>query len=76
MNKTILKKIAKDWCKSILLSNEAMVSFDKLLEDGLLTMEEVMYIQEYTDKIANSITKNNSGDTIIEIFSQYYDILD
>lgn len=68
MDKNILKKIAKDWCKSILLANEGS-SFG---DDSLLTIEEQNFILKETKKIAAKITNNPPKTNIEDIISQYY----
>lgn len=67
MEKRLLKKIAQDWCKSILLAN-GMDSFD----DDILTQEEQSYIVEECTRIANRITDRPPVFTLPEIVEQYY----
>jgi len=52
MKKAELKEISKRWVKGIIESSEAMVSF----VDSGLTNDEVNYIQNQVQKIADSIT--------------------
>ncbi|MBA3986846.1 MAG: hypothetical protein H0X63_09830, partial [Flavobacteriales bacterium] len=51
MNKNLLKKIAKEWCKGILLANDGY-SFGDSIEDGMITEEEADFIVTETKKIA------------------------
>lgn len=71
-NKRLLKKIAQDWCKSILLAN-GMDSFD---DDVLLTSEEQGYIVNECHKIAESLSDRQTRFTLPEIIEQFYTISD
>ena len=71
MDKRILKQIAKEWCKGILLSNEAS-SFDSNL-DEMLSQEEQNYIVIESHKIANRITKEDYSASLSKIVEKYYD---
>ena len=69
MDKAILKKIAADWCKSILLSNDS--SF--MVDDDILSEEECQYILEESKKIANRISKKPTLPSMMEIVGRYYE---
>jgi hypothetical protein len=73
MDKNILKKIAKEWCKGILMANGGD-SFLDAEQEGLLTMEETDYILRETDKIANRITKEEYSSSLDDIIKKYYEI--
>jgi len=73
MDKNILKKIAKDWCKGILLANGGD-SFTDIVDDGLLTEDEVDYILKETNKLAEKITKDDYISNLEDIIKKYYDI--
>lgn len=68
-NKRVLKKIAQDWCKSILLAND-MASFD----DDLLTQDEQAYIVDQCHKIAESLSDRPTIFSLPKIIEQYYEI--
>ena len=71
MDKLILKEIAKRWCKGILLANEPTCSFNA---DGeQLTPEEINYIEDECNKIAERITKLNHAINTTELVNEYYD---
>lgn len=69
MDKSILKKIAKRWCKGILTANEAAISFNRT---GL-SDEEINYIQKESMKIANSITNLDASLSTTQLVRDYYD---
>jgi hypothetical protein len=69
MDKRILKKIAKEWAKGILLATE-LQSF----EESLLDEEEQDYVVSQVHKIAESITKEESIPSLEGIISKYYEI--
>jgi len=73
MDKLILKKIAKEWCKGILLANDGD-SFGDSIESGLLTEEEADFILIETRKIAERITKEPYIASLNEIIGKYYEI--
>jgi hypothetical protein len=73
MDKNILKKIAKEWCKGILLSNDGD-SFGDSIEDGLLTEDEASFILAETEKIAERITKEAYTSNLNDIIKKYYEI--
>jgi hypothetical protein len=69
MDKRILKKIAKEWAKGILLATE-LQSF----EESLLDEEEQDYVVSQVHKIAEMITKEESTPSLEGIISKYYEI--
>ena len=73
MDKNILKKIAKEWCKSILLANDGD-SFGDAIEDELLTEEEAAFILGETEKIAQRITKEPYTSNLTDIVKKYYEV--
>lgn len=72
MNKNILKNIAKEWAKGILLSTEG-VSFDEEFED-LLSTDEEHYIINEVHKIAERITKEDYTPSLVDIVKKYYEL--
>ncbi len=72
MDKRILKKIAKDWSKSILASTD-LSNFDKTA-DELLSLEEKQYIVNEVVNIANKISKNDVAGSFENILKRYYTI--
>ena len=72
-NNRILKNIAKEWCKGILLSCETN-SFDDAIEEGYLTEEEASYIVEEAQRIAIKISKEPPSDDINDIIKKYYEL--
>ncbi|PHR23577.1 MAG: hypothetical protein COA36_16735 [Desulfotalea sp.] len=73
MDKNILKKIAKEWCKGILLANEGD-SFSDTIDNGLLTEKEAAFILKETTKIAERITKETYSTSLELIVRKYYEI--
>ena len=71
MEKLILKKIAKDWSKNILLGCDND-SFSDIEKEGKLSEEEISYIVSETHKIAERITPNNCPPSIDAIIDSYY----
>ena len=69
MDKLVLRKIAKRWCKGIIEANEAMVSFC----DSGLNEDEIEYIQEECMKIAERITKDDVPHHVNDLVKEYYD---
>lgn len=72
MDKNILKKIAKEWCKGILLANEGG-SFSDAIKEGLLTENEVDFIVGETQKIAERITKEQMTPNLDDIIKKYHE---
>ena len=68
-NKLVLREIAKRWCKGIIWANEAVVSF----QDTELTIEEIDYIQEESNKIMQRITDKPISFNVEELVKEYYD---
>ena len=68
MDKLILKKIAKEWCKGILMNND--------LTDAetaeLLTEDEMFYLQEESQRIARRITKEPAAIDLNQCIKKYY----
>jgi len=73
MDKLILKKIAKEWCRGILLANGTDSLMD-LEQDGLLSVEESSYIVEECHRIAERITKEPYEANLENIVKKYYEI--
>jgi len=73
MDKNILKKIAKEWCKGILLANDGD-SFGDAIDDGLLTDEEASFILNESYKIAERITKEPYLTSLDNIIGKYYEL--
>ena len=69
MEKRILKKIAKEWAKSILLATE----HDCEELEGVITVSEENYIVEEVKRIAERITKESYLPTLESIVSKYYE---
>lgn len=67
MDKAILKKIAQEWAKGILLATN-MDSFDEELEH-----EEQVYVLNEVHNIANRITKETASGSLPVIINKYYD---
>jgi hypothetical protein len=70
MDKLILKKIAKEWCKGILMACD--LTDEETAE--LLTEEEMDYIQKEAFKIANRITIEPQANSLNECIKKYYEI--
>ena len=68
VDKLVLKKIAKEWCKGILLANDMTDS--ETFE--LLTEEEMDYIVNESKKIANRITKEEAAICLNTCIKKYY----
>ena len=73
MDKLILKKIAKKWCKGILLANDGD-AFGDSIEEGFLTEEEADFMLLETKKIAERITKEPYKASLNDIIGEYYEI--
>lgn len=71
MDKRILKKIAKEWTKGILLACDADAIGDSV-EDGILTEDEAAYVVEESHKIAERITSEPYLPTLTAIVAKYY----
>ena len=69
MDKSILKKIAKDWAKSILLETN-LTSFDA---DSLLTLDEQNYVLAEVVKLAEKLTKDPYEPSLRQMISKYYE---
>ena len=67
MKKSDIKKIAKRWCKGILLANDLT---DKETSE-LLSENEMSYLQNQSYKIANRITKEKQGLSLNDLIKQY-----
>lgn len=72
MDKKVLKKISKEWCKGILLACDQS-SFFELEDNGKLTSEEVQYIVNETYKIAERITDEPYSANLESIIDKYYE---
>jgi len=70
MNKLILKKIAKEWCKGILKACD--LTDEETAE--LLTEEEMNYLQNEAVKIADRITKEPQAHSLNDCIKKYYEI--
>ena len=66
-NKNILKNIAKDWARGILIAT----SMDSEFADEVLSPEEQDYIVSQVEKIAFKIS-NNAEVSLDEIISKYF----
>lgn len=73
MDKRILKKITKEWCKGILLACETD-AFSESVSEGLITEEEAGYIVDEAHKLAERITDSRQLFDVKEIIKQYYEI--
>ena len=69
MDKRILKEITKRWVKGIIMSNEAQISF----MDSILTDEEIDYIQECSNAIAEKITEKEVIFDVDKLVYEYYE---
>jgi hypothetical protein len=67
MDKRILKQIAKEWAKGILLATD-MDSFDKELNT-----DEQSYVLDEVHKIARKITEEDASGSLPQIIRKYYD---
>lgn len=67
MDKKILKQIAKEWAKGILLAT-SMDAFDEELD-----IEEQIFVLAEVYKIANKITTEEESGSLPEIIKKYYD---
>ncbi len=67
MDKLILRKMAKDWAKGILLACDT-TSWSEVLEQ-----DENDYLVEEITKIADRITKDDPLRSVDEIFEKYYE---
>ena len=72
MDKLILKKIAKEWCKGILLANGGDAMGDSI-EKGLITEDEATFIVLESHKIAERITKEPYLTSLGDIIEKYYE---
>jgi len=68
MDKLILKKIAKRFCKGVLEMSEASIHFE-----DRLTQQECEFIQEEIQKIADRITQEAGAVTTEELVKEYYE---
>lgn len=66
MDKRILKKVAKEWAKGILLATD-LQSFD-----GDLTPDEEQFIVDEVRLIAERLTKEPPLGSLPEILKKYY----
>lgn len=71
MDKRILKNIAKEWAKAILLACDMDAIIDSV-KDGLVDEDEASYIVEETHEIAERITKEPNLPSLTEIVDKYY----
>ena len=69
-DKRVLKLIAKEWAKGILLATE-LASFDED-SDEYLDLDEQSYIVEEVHKIANRITEEDSLPSLNRIIEKYF----
>ena len=69
MDKLILKKIAKEWAKGILLAT-GVDSFD---DKSLLSIEEQTFIVNEVHEIANRLTNEKQEGTLDDIIDKYYE---
>ena len=69
MDKRILKEITKRWIKGIIMANESQISF----MDSILTDEEIGYIQECSNAIAEKITEKKVIFDVDKLVSEYYE---
>ncbi len=72
MDKLILRKIAKEWCKGILMACEGD-AFGEAIDNELITEEEVNYVVKESHKIAERITKEPQLFDLTKIIEKYYD---
>lgn len=70
MDKRILKKIAKDWAKGILVST----NMDSEFADEVLSYEEQKYIYEEVEKIGERIIDGNTEASLDDIIKKHYDV--
>jgi hypothetical protein len=70
MDKLALKKIAKEWCKGILMACD--LTDEETAE--LLTEEEMDYIQKEVFKIADRITKAPQAHNLNDCIKKHYEI--
>ena len=75
MSKSIIKKIAKEWAKGVLIACQTD-SFDELIEEGLLTEKEAGDIVEEVEKIADRITSEETSTSVREIVGKYFELED
>ena len=73
MDKKILKKIAKEWCASILLANGGDSFWE--IEDGLLTEDEQSYIVSESHNISRRIMEKPMVSLEL-IINRYYTLDD
>jgi len=73
MDKLILKNIAKEWCKGILLGCDSDAISDSV-DRGVLTCEEAMYVVSEAHKIAERITKEPYLPNLDSIVDKYYEM--
>lgn len=72
MDKRILKQIAKEWSKGILLACEGD-AFSDAIERDLITDDEASYIVAETHKIAQRITKEPYIPALTELIKKHYE---
>lgn len=70
MDKRILKQIAKEWAKGILLATD-MDSFEDDLE-----IDEQIFILNEVHNLANKMTKEDSSGSLYQIIRKYYEIIE
>lgn len=70
-NKRILRQIAKEWCKAILLACETD-AFEPSLESGLLDADEVNFIVDEAHNIAERITTEDYNPSLNSIVKKYF----
>jgi hypothetical protein len=68
-DKLILREIAKRWCKGVLNSNEAFVSFS----ETDLDYDQISYIQEQSNLIMNKITNKEITFDVSELVNEYFE---
>jgi len=73
MDKRILKKIAAEWSKGILLACGTDTFIDAI-DEGLITEEEAGYIVDESHKIARRLFKGEQLFDVDEIIKKYYEM--
>lgn len=68
MDKTVLKKIAKDWSAGILFATGS----DSFEDDSLLNQEEQDYVVSEVKKIARKLSDDPIQTSLKEIVGKYY----
>ncbi len=72
MDKRILKKIAKDWAKGMLVHTDIDCEF----ADEVLTIDEQMYIVDEVAKIGERLIKGEAENNLEEIIRKHYNIVE